>query len=202
MRRDAWILSPFDENVTNDCLINTRLRCRSVARYIFREGNVLRFLPVACLLVALSGPALAQTATPESLALAKQLVTKIEPSPQQTIAQLGGSMVGMMQQMGIKDPEQAKVIVQEALMPLLSEHIGGLMDRSASAYAETMSVEDLKAIIAFYDTKAGQDLIKAQPLLAQRRVQGMTAWMGELQPEMQTKVAAVIKQHGWDKGTK
>ena len=162
----------------------------------------MRYLPIVCLLVGLSGPVRAQTATPEAVGLAKQLIAKIEPSPQQTIAQLGGSMVGMMQQMGIKDPEQAKVIVQEALMPMLSEHIGGLMDRSATAYAETMSVDDLKAIIAFYDTKAGQDLIKAQPLLAQRRVQGMTAWMGELQPEMQTKVAAVIKQHGWDKGTK
>ena len=134
------------------------------------------------------------------MALAKQLIAKIEPNPQQTINQLGGSMVGMMQQMGIKDPEQAKVIVQEALLPLLSEHIGGLTDRSAAAYAETISVEDLKAIIAFYDTKAGQDLIKAQPVLAQRRVQGMTAWMGEMQPEMQTKITAVIKQHGWDKG--
>lgn len=162
----------------------------------------MRFLYTACLVIGLSSPVFAQTATPEALELAKQLVAKIEPNPQQTIAQLGGSMVGMMQQMGIKDPEQAKVIVQEALMPMLSEHIDGLIDRSAAAYAETMSVEDLKAIIAFYDTKAGQDLIKAQPLLAQRRVQGMTAWMGELQPEMQTKIAAVIKQHGWDQGTK
>ena len=160
----------------------------------------MRFLYTACLVIGLSGPAFAQTATPESMALAKQLIAKIEPNPQQTINQLGGSMVGMMQQMGIKDPEQAKVIVQEALLPLLSEHIDGLTDRSAAAYAETISVEDLKAIIAFYDTKAGQDLIKAQPVLAQRRVQGMTAWMGEMQPEMQTKITAVIKQHGWDKG--
>ena len=136
------------------------------------------------------------------MALAKQLVTKIEPNPQQTISQLGGSMVGMMQQMGIKDPQQAQAVVQEAVLPLLSEHIGDLIDRSAAAYAETMSVDDLKAIIAFYDTKAGQDLIKAQPVLAQRRIQGMTAWMGELQPEMQTKIAGVIKQHGWDKPAK
>ena len=89
--------------------------------------------------------------------------------------------------------------MREAVLPLLSEHIGSLTDRSAADYAGTMSVEDLKAIIAFYDTKAGQDLIKAQPLLAQRRIQGMTAWMGEMQPEMQTRIAAILKQRGWDK---
>jgi hypothetical protein len=159
----------------------------------------MRFFYAACLAAGLCSPALAQTASPEALGLAKQLTAKIEPNPQQTINQLGGSMVGMMQQMGIKDPEHAQVIVHEALVPMLSEHIGGLIDRSAEAYAETVSVEDLKAIIAFYETKAGQDLIKAQPLLAQRRIQGITAWMGEMQPEMQTKIAAVIKQHGWDK---
>jgi len=159
----------------------------------------MRFLYAACISICLSVPALAQTATPESMSLAKQLIAKIEPNPQQTISQLGAPMVGMMQQMGIKDPERAQVIVREALMPMLSEHIGGLTDRAAAAYAETLSVEDLRAIIAFYDTKAGQDLIKAQPMLAQRRVQGMTAWMGEMQPEMQTKIAAVMKQHGWDK---
>ena len=162
----------------------------------------MRFSYLACVLIGLSSPVMAQTATPEALALAKQLVAKIEPNPQQTVAQLGGSMVGLMQQMGIKDPEQAKTLVQEALLPLLSEHIGELVDRSAANYAETLSMDDLKATIAFYDTKAGQDLINAQPVLAQRRVQSLTAWMGGLQPEMQTKVAAVMKQHGWDKVTK
>jgi hypothetical protein len=165
----------------------------------YRKGKIMRFLCAACLAVGLSGPVFAQTASPEALGLAKQLIAKIEPNPQQTINQLGGSMVGLMQQMGIKNPEHAQIIVQEAIMPLLSEHIGGLVDRSAEAYAETMSVEDLKAIIAFYETKAGQDLIKAQPLLAQRRIQGITAWMGEMQPEMQTKIAAILKQRGWDK---
>lgn len=159
----------------------------------------MRALLLACLAAGLSGPVLAQTATPEATSLAKQLVAKIEPNPQQTIGQLGGPMVSMMQQMGIKNPEHAQALVREALLPLLSEHIGELVDRTAAAYAETLSVEDLKATIAFYDTKAGQDLIKAQPVLAQRRVQGLTAWMGGLQPEMRTRIAAVMKQHGWDK---
>ena len=170
-------------------------------RLVNGKDQLMRAVHAVCLALSLASPAFAQTATPEATSLAKQLVAKIEPNPQQTISQLGGSMVGMMQQMGIKNPEHAQVIVREALLPLLSEHIGELSDRSAAAYAETLSVDDLKATIAFYDTKAGQDLIKAQPMLAQRRIQGMTAWMGALQPEMQTRITAVMKQHGWDKET-
>jgi hypothetical protein len=137
--------------------------------------------------------------TPEALALAKQLVAKIEPAPQQTIATLSGPMVGMIQQMGIQDPVRARALVQEAVMPILSEHVGGLVDLSAQAYAQTLSVDDLKATLAFYDTKAGQDLIRAQPALAQLRLTGMTQWMSGIQPEMQAKIVAMIKQHGWDK---
>ena len=69
----------------------------------------------------------------------------------------------------------------------------------AQAYAETLSVDDLKAVLAFYETKAGRDLIKAQPMLAQLRIRGMTAWMVEIQPEMQTRMAEIMKKHGWDK---
>ncbi len=159
----------------------------------------MRLVTAACLVACLTSPAVAQTASPEALGLARQLISKIEPNPQQTINQLGGSMVGLMQQMGIKNPEHARAIVDQVLMPMLSAHIDGLVDRSATAYAETLSVADIQATIAFYDTKAGQDLIKAQPMLAQRRIQGMTAWMAEMQPEMQTRISAVMKQRGWDK---
>ena len=137
--------------------------------------------------------------SPASLALARQLVTKIEPAPQQTIAQMTGPMVGMVQQMGIDKPDRAQALVHEALVPILEEHISGLIDRSAQAYAQVLSEADLKATIAFYDTPAGQDLIKAQPTLAQLRITGLTQWMATLQPEMQTKIAEVVKKHGWDK---
>ncbi len=110
-----------------------------------------------------------------------------------------GPMVGMVQQMGIDKPDRAQAIVHEALMPILEEHVGGLIDRSAQAYAQVLSESDLKAIIAFYDTPAGQDLIKAQPMLAQLRITGLTQWMATLQPEMQAKMAEVVKRHGWDK---
>ena len=109
-------------------------------------------------------------------------------------------MVGFMQQMGINDPTKARQLVDEAVMPLLREHYGELVDIQADSYAKVLTVDDLKATLAFYDTKAGQDLIKAQPVLAQARVAGLTQWMGTLQPEMQARVAKTAKAHGWNNG--
>ena len=151
--------------------------------------------------LAAAGPAAAQTApSPAALALARQLVAKVEPDPQQTVAAMSGPMVGMIQQMGVQQPDRAQAVVQEAVMPVLSEHMDSLIDQSARNYAQVLTEDDLKATIAFYDTKAGQDMIRAQPTLARLRVQGVTEWMGTLQPEIQTRIAAMMKQHGWDKG--
>ena len=161
---------------------------------------VLSAVGGAAFLACAASPAAAQTPSPEALSLAKQLVAKVDPSPQQTIASMAGPMVGMIQQMGVPQPDRAQALVNEAVVPILNEHIADLADMSAQAYAQTLTVDDLKAVLAFYNTKAGADLIAAQPKLAQLRVQGVTQWMGKLQPEIQGKIQSVAQAHGWDKG--
>ena len=82
-------------------------------------------------------------------------------------------------------------------MPLLREHYDELMSIQAASYAAALTPEDMKATLAFYNTKAGQDLIRAQPQLTQARMTGLTKWMGTLQPEMQARVQKIAKSHGW-----
>ncbi len=155
-------------------------------------------LAAAALVVPLAPlPAQAQASDTATLALAKQLVAKTAGERDQVLAGMSAPMVGFMQQMGITDPTKARELVDEAIMPLLREHYDELVDIQAHSYAQALSVDDLKATLAFYDTKAGQDLIKAQPMLAQARVTGLTQWMGTLQPEMQARVAKTAKAHGW-----
>ena len=109
-------------------------------------------------------------------------------------------MVGMMQQMSISQPDRAKALVQEVVMPILTTHFDDLLTIKAKSFAAVLSVEDMKAIGAFYGTPAGQSLIRAQPQLAQATLTGMTQWVTAVQPEMQTKIQQVVKSHGWDKG--
>ena len=157
----------------------------------------LTLLAAAFSLPLLAQPVLAQTTDAATLALAKQLVAKTAGDRDQVITSLSAPMVGFMQQMGINDPTKAKQLVDEAIMPLLREHYDELVDIQAKSYAQALTPDDLKATLAFYDTKAGQDLVRAQPALAQARVAGLTQWMGTLQPEMQARVAKIAKAHGW-----
>ena len=157
----------------------------------------LALLTAALAVPQLASPLRAQTPDAVTMALAKQLVAKTAGERDQVIAGMSGPMVGFMQQMGVTDPTKARQLVDEAIMPLLREHYEELIDIQARSYAQALSVDDLKATLAFYDTKAGQDLIRAQPALAQARVTGLTQWMGTLQPEMQSRVAKTAKAHGW-----
>ena len=141
-------------------------------------------LRLALLTVGLALPLMAQAPAPDpqTLDLARQLVTKTSGERDQTLAGISGPMAGFMQQMGVSDPTKARQLVDEAIMPLLRDHYSELLDIQAKSYAQALTPDDLKATLAFYNTQAGQDLIKAQPMLAQARVTGMTQWIGALQP--------------------
>jgi len=162
--------------------------------------RALRSAAFATALLLPSLPTLAQTpgtTNPEALTLARQLVLKAEGDRNTTIQSISTPMVGMMQQMGVRDPAQAQALVSEAIIPVLQEHFDQLLTIEAQSYASVLSVDDLKAAIAFYDSPAGQDMIRAQPQLAQAKITGMTQWMGTLRPELQTKIQAMMQAHHW-----
>ena len=132
--------------------------------------------------------------------MARELISRTTADRASTIQGLSGPMVGLMQQIGIRQPDRAQAMVQEAVLPLLNEHFDQLLEIQAKSYASLLSVADMTAALAFYATPAGEDLIHAQPKLAQMQVTGMTQWITSLQPELQARVQQMIKEHGWDKG--
>jgi uncharacterized protein len=146
-------------------------------------------------------PAAAQpaaTPSPESISVARTMMAKMSGDPTATIRQLSGPMVGMLQQMGISDSDRARVIVQEALIPLLTSHYDDLLAMWAKDYAATLSVDDMKAAIAFYDSPAGRNLVAAAPKLDQAKLIDLTQWMVGLQPEMRQRIEQALKAHGWN----
>jgi hypothetical protein len=62
-------------------------------------------------------------------------------------------------------------------MPLVASRFGSLLSRWAGAYAGLLSINDLKAAIAFYDSPTGQRLPLAQPQLALAKLNAMTQWL-------------------------
>lgn len=166
--------------------------------HLLRATLVVLALAPATLALPAAGQGAAPS--PEALALAREMVAKTGGDRDATLQSMSAPMVGFMRQLGIQDPARAQVLVAEVVMPIITAHYDDLVTRESAAYAQTLSLADLKAIIAFYNTPAGQDLIAAGPGLAQAKITAVTQWMGALQPEMMTRMQEVMKAHGWDKG--
>ena len=164
-------------------------------------------LACLCLGAALPGAALAQTkavptAAPDAatLKVARDVVAQMQGDRATVLASMGAPMVGMMQQMGIKEADKAQVLVQEVVMPVLTAHYDELLDIQARGYASVLNRDDLQAVGAFYATPAGRRLAAAQPQLAQAQMTGMQQWMQSVMPDMQGKIVQAIQTHGWAPG--
>ena len=150
-----------------------------------------------------AAPAFAQQPAPApdaaSLAAAREVVAKMQPDRATLLASMAAPMVPLVQQMGVREADRAQILVQEVILPTLTANYDALLDGQARSYASVLSVADLKALAAFYDTPTGRTFAAAQPRLAQAQLVATTAWMQGIAPEMQTKLGAAIKAHGWAK---
>ncbi len=129
--------------------------------------------------------------------MGRQLVEITTGNKDQTFAAMRVPLAGMVTQMGVSDPAKAQTLVNEAMMPVLNEHFDDLLTAQATSYAQALSEPDLRAIIAFYDSPAGKDLVAAQPTLAAARLTSLSHWIQGFQPEIVTKVQQVAQAHGW-----
>ena len=142
-------------------------------------------------------PALAQAPDAATLQAAKTVVAKMQGDRTAALAAMSGPMVGMVQQMGVREADRAGVLVQEVILPVMTAHYDELLDIQARSYAGALSRADLTAVGAFYDTPAGRNFAAAQPRLAQAQLTGITQWMGTIAPEMQTKLTQAMQSRGW-----
>lgn len=153
---------------------------------------------------AVAQPAPKPTATtapdPALVKIARETVAQMQGDRTATLSAMSAPMVGMMQQIGIKEADKAQVLVQEVVMPTLTAHYDELLDIQARGFATVLGKDDLQAIAAFYATPAGKHLAAAQPQLAQIQLSGMQQWMQGVMPEMQGKLTKAIQDHGWAPG--
>jgi len=116
----------------------------------------------------------AVVASPEAHAAAAKLVEMIgvNRQSQQLVAVMRAQMVQMVVRTSGKSPEESTKIVDEVLMPDFTAQEAELTDAIVDVWATSFSIEDLKALLAFYATPLGQRLISTLPQITQ---QGMAA---------------------------
>jgi hypothetical protein len=162
-----------------------------------------------CLGTALPGAVLAQpapraspaaTPDPATVKAAREVVASMQGDRTALLSAMAAPMVGLVQQVGVKQQDQAQVLVQEVVLPTLSAHYDELLDIQARGFAAALGKDDLQAIAAFYASPVGKRLVAAQPQLTQAQLTGTQQWMQGVMPEMQVKLTKAIQAHGWGPG--
>ncbi|MCJ2005554.1 DUF2059 domain-containing protein [Methylobacterium sp. J-092] len=139
----------------------------------------------------------AVTPDPATLKAAREVVAQMQGDRTALLNAMAAPMVGMMQQIGVKQQDQAQALVQEVVLPTLTAHFDELLDIQARGFAAALGKDDLQVIAAFYATPTGKRLVAAQPQLAQAQLVGTQQWMQSVTPEMQGKLTKAIQAHGW-----
>jgi hypothetical protein len=73
---------------------------------------------------------------------------------------------------------------------------GGLVAQMAAIYAKHFTAEDLRALVAFYSTPAGQKALKALPLITQEAAGLGKAWGQQILPTIGAAVQARLRNEG------
>ena len=159
-----------------------------------------RFAYLAAVLLAcnlLAGPAQAQPATPVALAAAKELLAlkgaaaMFDPVVVGVIEQTKGALLQTNPQLSKDLTEVGKQLGIE-FGPRRAE----IMDAAAKAYASHFSEQDLKDIVTFYKTPAGQKMVAQEPLVLDETFGFIQQWQGRFGEEVMNRFRAEMKKKG------
>jgi len=91
-----------------------------------------------------------------------------------------------------KDLTEAAAKIRNELQPRFAE----LMDDIAKIYAESFSEQEMKEIIAFYQTPAGKKMLDQQPKLVDSSMNFAGNWANKLSEEVTTKMREELIKRG------
>lgn len=168
---------------------------------IIKRASVMIVALLSLSLAAASFPASAQETelAPEHLDLARKYVELTDKSGIYEVS-LVETAVETMRTIVSQNPEIIDP-VDKAISKTLEAYKGkksDLMDQFARVYALTFSVEELKQIVAFYESPVGSKLAAANATLNQNLQTVMKVFEANLKTEFFAKVRAELKAAGYD----
>ncbi len=85
-----------------------------------------------------------------------------------------------------------------SLRPEFDKQADEMIDLSARIYAHLLSEQDVRTILAFFKSEAGNNYVNAQPLFLNELVAGIQAWQQKISVNMMTRVRQEMKKKGHD----
>jgi hypothetical protein len=149
--------------------------------------------------VAAGLPAIAQDQSRRALAEQLMNVVHVKENTQKTFALFKNMINAQIQKMkaaagtGAKASEASKRT--DKIMDLLEQEFqwDKVKDEYITLYAKTFSAEELKSIIAFYKTPAGQAFVKKQPELMKRSMELTEKRIKDVLPKIQAMAKEAAK---------
>jgi hypothetical protein len=142
-------------------------------------------------------PALAQEVAPEQLAMARKYIDLTDRGAvfETTVVEIG---IDTMRQIVTQNPEiqdQTDTAIGEVIKDYNGRK-GELLDQFARVYAIYFSLEELTAIVAFYESPTGQKLAQANADLNTDIRRVLQVYTNNLRTEFFAKVRAELREQG------
>jgi hypothetical protein len=159
--------------------------------------NAIRKLTVAAALILSASTAHSEQPTPASVATAKELV-----SATGSMALFTPLIAGVIEQAKLvflqQDPGLAKDLNEIAaqMRTDLAPRNAELSNEVATLYATSFSDDELKAILAFYQSPVGKKLLERQPQVVESSMKFAQTWANKLSDEVVAKMRAELKKRG------
>jgi hypothetical protein len=168
-------------------------------KFLSKRLSLLIAALLAFTMAASVVPAAAQEISPEHLALARKYVDLTDKANIYEAA-LIKTAIDTMSTITNQNPElveQTNTAIEKTLAEY-KDRKGDLMDQFARVYALNFSMEEMTAIVAFYDSPVGQKLTNANANLNEGMQTIMGIFEANLKREFFAKVRAELKAAGFD----
>ncbi len=90
------------------------------------------------------------------------------------------------------------VTTLNGLRPEFDKQADEMINLSARIYAQLLSEQDVRTILAFFKSEAGNKYVNAQPLFLNELVAGIQAWQQKISVNMMMRVRQEMKKKGHD----
>ena len=96
-------------------------------------------------------------------------------------------------------PDRALIVMETELKVLYAEKIpapGGLLDQTIPIYDKYLSHEEIRELLAFYETPVGQKAILVMPSVVRDSTMAGQRWGQSLGPEIQERIVSALRREG------
>ena len=166
---------------------------------VISRAKALLAVVLGAAILAVAAPAIAQEVPPEQLALARKYVDLTDRAAvyEITLVEIG---IGTLRDLTQQNPEIAKE-TDLAVGKVLEEYkdrTGELLDQFARVYAVRFTVEELKTIVAFYESPVGQKLATANTEVNGDLKAVLQVFTNSTRQEFFAKVRAELRAQGFE----